>query len=78
MVIKSDREWQFLVNAINQGIDSHLEAISVEQNGNKLAILDSDSLHTLLRRLIETDDYEDEGAIDLASCILYTLNIEWI
>ena len=76
-------DWTILASAINQGIDSHLEAIALEEleekNGKgRVRILDPNSLHVLLRRLIETNDFEEEGAIDLASGILQTLDIEWV
>ncbi len=76
-------DWTLLANVVNQGIDSHLEAIALEEFDGRhgkggLRILDPNSLHVLIRRLIETEDSSDDGAIDLASSILFTLDIEWI
>ena len=61
--------------AINQGIDSHLEAVFFEQDGQRITILDAGSLHTLVRRLSEMDD---DAAMSLASAIMDTLGYEWV
>jgi len=66
--------------AINQGIDSHLEAVHFEDNGIKnnkrcLSITDSKSLRCLVRRLFEDGS---DNAYSLASGIMQTLDIEWI
>lgn len=63
--------------AINQGIDSHLEAVFFSQNGVNLTI-EPDSMPVLLRRLVEMWESGNEEAGDTASCILGTLNFEWI
>jgi len=65
---------------INQGIDSHLEAVLFDDKGIRdgkrcIDIRDSDSMRCFLRRLIETDN---EDANDLASCIMQTLEYEWV
>jgi len=65
---------------INQGIDSHLEAVFFDDHGirgNKrcIDIRDSASMRCFLRRLMETDN---ENANDLASCIMQTLEYEWV
>lgn len=67
-----------VTNAINQGIDSHLEAVTASQfkAGHKLGLkIDPRTLHVLIRRLMESDD---EKALLLASAICQTLNIELI
>lgn len=60
---------------MKQGIDSHLEAVFIKQTGNKIEILDSKSMRCFLRRCMESGV---ENAQDLASCIMFTLNYEWI
>lgn len=67
-------------NAINQGIDSHLEAVSwSDTDGDKwhknITIDDTKSMRCLLRRLFEAGD---EKAERLAMDILYTLGYESI
>lgn len=69
--------------AINQGIDSHLEAIRFSQfgAGHKLGlrIADAESLYTFLRRLIEASESDmDSPAMELASAIMSTLEYEWV
>lgn len=66
-------------DAVNQGIDSHLEAVHAELNGRKLTV-SKDTLHVLVRRLFEMDcDYDDEdNPCSLASGICETLGIELI
>lgn len=86
MKITDGAEWQALATAINQGIDSRLEAISCEERAygqtgsGHLTIKDAASMHTLIRRLVEgveNWDDEDPAGMDLVSCILRTLEIEW-
>jgi hypothetical protein len=68
--------------AVNQGIDAHLEACFVpdrgdrfEWNGHRLeCVVSEESLSTLLRRLFEIED-EDGEAARLADDILGTLGI---
>lgn len=66
---------------INQGIDSHLEAVSFDDHGivdgNKrhIEIKDSKSMRCFLRRCMES---ENEDMQDLASCIMQTLDYEWV
>jgi hypothetical protein len=74
------RDEAIVVKAINQGIDSHLEAIfatdrGIQGNKHCIAITDSKSMRCLLRRLMET---ENEQAQDLASLIMWKLEYEWI
>ena len=68
---------QEIAEAINQGIDSHLEAIFFTQDGRNITI-EPDSMPVLLRRLVEMWDDGNEDAGDTASCILSTLGFEWI
>lgn len=68
------RDLEMVANIINQGIDSHLQAIFTRQNGNTIWILDSLSMRCFLRRCMEASEQEQ----DFASCIMQTLNIEWI
>ena len=60
---------------VNQGIDSHLEAVFTTQDGNHITIEDIKSMRCFLRRCNESDD---ENAQNLASCIMETLGYEWI
>lgn len=81
-------EIRAVTEAIDQGIDAHLEAVFFEQFRGAhgkfgLRIKDAGSLHTLLRRLLEQDQTEEqsergEGPHDLAASIMYTLDYEWI
>lgn len=67
-----------IIDAINQGIDAHLEAVmfSQFQAGHKLGLLiEPQTLHVLVRRLMESGD---EGAELLASSICSTIGIELI
>lgn len=76
------------IDAVNQGIDSHLEAVDAHGFRPRYAhkagvqIESPESMHTFLRRLTERwerDDSPDgEEAGDLASCILETLGYEWV
>jgi hypothetical protein len=66
---------------INQGIDSHLEAVFFEDHGIRKGKRHIDivpklecSMRCFLRRLVE---HSDEG-FDLASCIMTTLGYEWV
>ena len=64
---------------VNQGIDSHLEAVfcTQEQRGNKsrVVIRDASSMRCFLRRCAES---EDENARELAGSIVEVLGFEWI
>lgn len=81
MTLKSeDAEWA--TEAINQGIDSHLEACMVPTRGDSYSYtggldlrLSAESLAVFLRRL--TESWEDHN-MDLASSILWTLGVEWV
>ena len=67
--------------AINQGIDSHLEAVeftpeyNVAPHGRARITLAPKSVRVLVRRLMES---ESEAAQSLASSICETLDIELI
>lgn len=71
-------------SAVNQGIDSHLEACyvpdrgdSYEPTGHRLECeVSQESLPVLLRRLWEMFEDGAEDAYQLRSSILYTLGIE--
>jgi len=70
-----------MAQAVNQGIDSHLEAVQfVEfggQHGRRGFRVTPETLHVLVRRLMEADDETGE-AHSLASGICETLNIELV
>jgi len=76
MLIRCKDEWRAIAAAWNQGIDSHLEALtqrsSADHTTGKVNV-HPDELHVLLRRLYESG--EDE-AWSLRSDILQTLDIE--
>jgi len=71
----NSRDLSVVADIVNQGIDSHLEAVFTTQNGREVAIQDTSSLRCFLRRCVESDNGD---AVELASSILYTLNYEWI
>ncbi len=78
-LVKDD--FDFVQQAINQGIDSHLEAVhwkslrhTSDTGKTSIVIKELTSTLTLVRRLSEM---EEERARDLATGIMYTLGIEW-
>lgn len=89
-LVGDDADWA--IEVINQGIDSHLEAIRfTEGTGRygklKITIEDAGSLHTFLRRLLDLPfDYDDEDVAEgkaespesFVSSVMYTLGYEWI
>lgn len=87
MTIRSGDEWTAIAAAWNQGIDSHLEALttrsSANSDGGKVNV-HPDELHVLLRRLLEAserepydpDASESPPAASLRLGILSTLDIE--
>lgn len=88
MTIKDPEEWTVIAEAVNQGIDSHLEALtersSFDASTGKCLVHPAE-LHVLLRRLYEQGDdttrwAQDEMPLgwDLRSGILFTLGIEEI
>ena len=74
MALKGE-DFQDVADIINQGIDSHLEAVFTKQEGSKITILNNASLRCFLRRCTESDN---ENMWDIAFCIMSTLDIEWI
>lgn len=68
-----------LCEAVNQGIDAHLEAVRFTEfsgsYGRRGFRFEPETLHVLVRRLMESDN--DEAQM-LASDICSTLNIELI
>jgi len=61
-------------DAVNVGIDSHLEAVRFTQDGNKFTF-EPETLHILVRRLLESDN---ENSQSLAAGICETLEIELV
>lgn len=71
-------DFESIKNAINQGIDSHLEAVRFTQSdscGRFYLHITPETLHVLVRRLMEASD---ENSDSLASGICETLGIELI
>lgn len=72
-------EFDLLCEAINQGIDSHLEAVQFTEfsgsYGKRGFKFNPETLSVLVRRLMESDNDEAQS---LASGICETLNIELI
>lgn len=72
-------DFRSIAKAINEGIDSHLEAIefteSIGEHGKSKLTIASQSVPVLVRRLMESDD---ENSLSLASGICSTLGIELI
>lgn len=75
MTIRSQGEWGAIAEAVNQGIDSHLEALTESSFNTSTGecLVHPDELHVLLRRLFESGD---EEAWSLRSDILQSLDIE--
>ena len=71
-------DWDLAAAVINEGIDSHLEAVRTTQDGRTIKIMDTASLRCFIRRLTERWDAGNDEAGDLASNILDTLDYEWI
>lgn len=76
------KDKQVVIKAVNQGIDSCLEACYISERGDSYVdhgklhcTVSSESLPVLVRRLMESGD---ETAENLASSICYTLDIELI
>ena len=72
-----------VIDAVNQGIDAHLDACNVPSRGDKYRVygnrmaceISAESLPVLVRRLMESGN---ENALLLASAICETLGIELI
>ena len=75
MHIKSQDEWDVIVQAVNQGIDSHLEGFTHSKFDSTTGkvMIHPEEMTTLLRRLYEDGDDE---AWSLRTDILSTFNIE--
>ena len=73
----NQKDLEMVAEVVNQGIDSHLEAVFTSQHGpvNDVEIEDSASMRCFLRRLMERGD---ERAEDMASAIMFTLGYEWV
>ena len=87
MTIKDPVEWGWIATAVNQGIDSHLEALTNRSTfNNGTCLIHPEELHVLCRRLLEMGWNETEDQIQgradsphsLRSAILTTLDIEEI
>lgn len=79
ITVKTNHDLDMIKAAVNQGIDSHLEAVFCDTKEGEgevsITIKDAKSMHTFLRRLIET---EGESELDMANCILAFFGVEWI
>ena len=78
MLIRSKDEWKVIAHAVNQGIDSHLEAITERSTFDSTTgkcLVHPEELHVLLRRLAE---HGVEDGDSLRIDILSTLDIEEI
>jgi len=80
MTIKNQDEVDAIVAAWNQGIDSHLEAITERSSYNQISRgvsfnIHPEELHVLIRRLMDSGS---EAGESLASAICSTLDIELI
>ena len=76
MLLRSQSEWKALSDAWNQGIDSHLEALTERSKADPSTgdvLVHPDEMCTLLRRLFEAGDDESWS---LRTDILSTLDIE--
>lgn len=71
-------DFDLFASVVNDGIDSHLEAVFTTQDGRNVTIEDTASMRCFLRRCIERWEQGNEEAGDLASDILSTLDYEWI
>lgn len=89
MTIRSEQEWEWITAAVNEGIDSHLEAITERSTFDSTTgecLVHPEELHVMLRRLLEsgwnqTEEQiqgRDDSAHSLRSGILTTLDIEEI
>lgn len=79
MTIKSQDEWSIIVEAVNKGIDSYLEAFTrstFDANTGEVEI-HPEEMHILLRRLEENfEDTGDEEAYMLRDCIISVMKDE--
>ena len=77
MTIKNKEEWREIARAVNQGIDSYLQAFTKSKFDNKTGeiTIHPTEMKTLLRRLNEGGS---EIGMELRMSILQTLGIEEI
>jgi len=72
-------DFESFEHAINQGIDSHLEAVVYTQSvgtcGRCRIVIEPQTVHVLVRRLLESGEDNDAS---LASSICETLGIELV
>lgn len=64
MTIRDPWEWRALAAAWNQGIDSHLEAITTRSTADEETgevVVHAEELHVLCRRLWELFEADEEG-----------------
>jgi hypothetical protein len=76
MIIRNRAEWAAIAQAVNMGIDSHLEALTERSTfdvGTGKCMVHPEELHVLLRRLGEIGTEDSES---LRDAILETLDIE--
>lgn len=74
-MVLNQSDLTLVASIVNQGINSHLEAVRTRQTGRNVEILDSASMRCFLRRCIESGNRDAE---QLASDIMYTLDYEWL
>lgn len=74
-MVLNQSDLTLVASIVNQGIDSHLEAVRTRQTGRNVEILDSASMRCFLRRCIESGNGDAE---QLAYDIMYTLDYEWL
>lgn len=73
MKIVDGKEWHVIVEAVNVGIDSHLEAITNSQFNNGYCEVAPNDLCVLLRRLSEGDIYSDENDWDVGHSLMESI-----
>lgn len=81
---RSGNDFKAFERAVDEGIDAHLEAIRFDQrmgeHGRFRFVVSPDTLHVLVRRLMECsgDEVLQDEALSLASDICSTLDIELV
>lgn len=84
MTIRCQDEWGWIAQAVNKGIDAHLEALTERSTfDNGTCLVHPEELHVLLRRLDEIGmemepDLQGDDPCSLRTAILSTLDIEEI
>lgn len=77
MTIRCKTEWAMIAGIVNQGIDSHLEALTERSTFDASTgeiLIHPEELPCFLRRLAESDDTDEAWSLRLG--ILGTLGIE--